>query len=54
MNITFLPASERGEQDLDLAVYGTADFIKKVLLVYTHSMLTIYLSLSAQVALVSN
>ena len=28
----------------------TADFIKKVLSVYTHSMKTIYLSLSAQVA----
>ena len=28
----------------------TADFIKKVLSVYTHSMTTIYLSLSAQVA----
>ena len=28
----------------------TADFIKKVLSVYTHSMATIYLSLSAQVA----
>ena len=29
---------------------NTADFIKKVLSVYTHSMATIYLSLSAQVA----
>ena len=29
---------------------STADFIKKVLSVYTHSMTTIYLSLSAQVA----
>ena len=29
---------------------ATADFIKKVLSVYTHSMTTIYLSLSAQVA----
>ena len=28
----------------------TADFIKKVLSVYTHSMATIYLSLGAQVA----
>ena len=28
----------------------TADFIKKVLSVYTHSMASIYLSLSAQVA----
>ena len=28
----------------------TADFIKKVLSLYTHSMTTIYLSLSAQVA----
>ena len=28
----------------------TADFIKKVLSVYTHSMTTIYLSLSTQVA----
>ena len=30
---------------------GTADFIKKVLSVYTHAMKTIYLSLSAQVAI---
>ena len=29
---------------------STADFIKKVLGVYTHSKATIYLSLSAQVA----
>ena len=29
---------------------GTADFIKKVLSVYTHSMTTIYLSLGTQVA----
>ena len=28
---------------------GTADFIKKVLPVYTHAMKTLYLSLSAQV-----
>ena len=32
------------------ALGGTADFMKKVLSVYTHSMTTIYLSLSAQVA----
>ena len=31
-------------------VYATADFIKKVISVYTHSMETIYLSLSVQVA----
>ena len=31
-------------------VQATADFIKKVLSVYTHSVTTIYLSLSAQVA----
>ena len=35
---------------LALEEEGTADFIKKVLSVYTHSMTTIYLSLSAQVA----
>ena len=33
------------------ATGATADFIKKVLSVYTHSMTTIYLSLSAQVAM---
>ena len=35
-----------------LSIYptGTADFIKKVLSVYTHSMTTIFLSLSVQVA----
>ena len=33
-----------------LPQFHTADFIKKVLSVYTHSMTTIYLSLSAQVA----
>ena len=32
---------------------GKADFIKKVLSVYTHSMTTIFLSLSAQVAIKS-
>ena len=31
-------------------MWTTADFIKKVLSVYTHSMKTIYLSLSDQVA----
>ena len=31
-------------------MYCIADFIKKVLSVYTHSMTNIYLSLSAQVA----
>ena len=30
--------------------FTTADFIKKVLSVYTHSMTTIYLSMSTQVA----
>ena len=35
---------------LSLVHKGTAGFIKKVLSVYTHSMTTIYLSLSAQVA----
>ena len=34
-----------------LILTGTADFIKKVLSVYTHSMTTIYLSLSAQVVI---
>ena len=38
------------EEDIDTKVYSTADFIKKVLSVYTHSMATIYLSLSSQVA----
>ena len=33
-----------------LILTGTADFIKKVISVYTHSMTTIYLSLGAQVA----
>ena len=33
-----------------LFLYSTADFIKKVLSVYTHSMTTLYLSLSVQVA----
>ena len=37
--------------DIDLAIYGTGGFMKKVLSVYTHSMTTIYLSLSAQVAI---
>ena len=31
-------------------LHDTADFIKKVLSVYTHSMTTFYLSLGAQVA----
>jgi len=35
---------------IDTADSYTADFIKKVLSVYTNSMTTIYLSLSAQVA----
>ena len=30
---------------------NTADFLKKILSVYTHAMKTIYLSLSAQVAI---
>ena len=33
----------------DIYIY-TADFIKMILVVYTHSMTTIYLSLTAQVA----
>ena len=41
-NISFL--AESREQ-------GTGGFMKKVLSVYTHSMTTIYLSLSAQVAI---
>ena len=35
---------------LPLVHTGTGDFIKKVLSVYTHSMATNYLSISAQVA----